>query len=90
MNLTRVDFFLLHSQLIEDGFTLANNDEYKLRTTTTLSSYFNAVIPAFEQLKKDGLIGSWGIGGLGQQKAVIAAINNEVKPEAIQCVINPF
>ena len=90
MNLTRVDLFLLHSQLIEDGFTLANNDEYKLRTTTTLSSYFNAVIPAFEQLKKDGLIGSWGIGGLGQQKAVIAAINNEVKPEAIQCVINPL
>ena len=90
MNLTRVDLFLLHSQLIEDGYILANNDEYKLRTTTTLSSYFNAVIPAFEQLKKDGMIGSWGIGGLGQQKAVITAINNEVKPEAIQCVVNPL
>ena len=90
MNLTRVDLFLLHSQLIEDGYILANNDEYKLRTTTTLSSYFNAVIPAFEQLKKDGMIGSWGIGGLGQQKAVIAAINNEFKPEAIQCVVNPL
>jgi len=90
MNLQRVDLFLLHSQLIEDDFTLHINDEFKHRTSTTLSSFFNAVIPSFEKLKKEGRIGSWGIGGLGQNKALIKAINHEIKPEAIQCVVNPL
>ena len=90
MNLQRVDLFLLHSQLIEDAFTLHTNDEFKHRTTTTLSSYFDAVIPSFEKLKEEGLIGSWGIGGLGQNEALMKAINHEIKPEAIQCVVNPL
>ena len=90
MNLQRVDLFLLHSQLIEDDFILHTNDEFKHRTATTLSSYFDAVIPSFEKLKEEGRIGSWGIGGLGQNKALIKAINHEIKPEAIQCVVNPL
>ena len=90
MNLQRVDLFLLHSQLIEDDFILHTNDEFKHRTSTTLSSYFDAVIPSFEKLKEEGRIGSWGIGGLGQNKALIKAINHEIKPEAIQCVVNPL
>tara|TARA_B100000959_G_scaffold18593_1_gene18009 strand:- start:995 stop:1978 length:984 start_codon:yes stop_codon:yes gene_type:complete len=90
MNLQRVDLFLLHSQLIEDGFILHTNDEFKHRTSTTLSSFFNTVIPSFEKLKEEGRIGSWGIGGLGQNKALKKAINHEIKPEAIQCVVNPL
>ena len=41
-------------------------------------------------IKAEGKIGSWGIGGLGQNKAVIEAINHATPPEAIQCVINPL
>ena len=33
---------------------------------------------------------SWGIGGLGQNKAIIDAINHSVPPEVIQCVVNPL
>jgi aryl-alcohol dehydrogenase-like predicted oxidoreductase len=90
MNIQKVDLFLLHSQLVEDDFTLFSNNEFKDRNSTTLSSYFNAAIPAFEQLKKEGKIGSWGIGGIGQNKALISAMNHETPPEAMQCVINPL
>ena len=90
MSIQKVDLFLLHSQLIEDDFALHANNEYRHRNSTTLSSYFNAAIPAFEKLKSEGKIGSWGIGGMGQNKALLKAINHEVQPEAMQCIINPL
>ena len=90
LNMEKVDLFLLHSQLREDDFQLYTLNEYRETNTTSLSCYYNSVIPAFERLKKEGKIGSWGIGGLGQNNAIIQAINHETKPEAIQCVINPL
>ena len=38
-------------------------------------------------LKKEGKIDHWGI-GLGQEEALIKAINHEHPPEAMQCAIN--
>ena len=90
MNMQRVDLFLLHSQLREDDFILFSNNEHRDRNSTGLSSYFNSVIPAFERLKREGKIGAWGIGGIGQKDALVEAINHEAPPEAIQCVINPL
>ena len=88
LNMERVDLFLLHTQLREDDFQLQVLNNHRDAVSTSLSCYFNAAIPAFERLKAEGKIGSWGIGGLGQNKAVIEAINHATPPEAIQCVIN--
>jgi aryl-alcohol dehydrogenase-like predicted oxidoreductase len=90
LNMEKVDLFLLHSQLREDDFQLQILNSHRDALTTSLSCYFNAVIPAFEKLKAEGKIISWGIGGIGQNKAVIDAINYSIPPEAIQCVINPL
>ena len=87
MGIEKVNLFLLHSQLIEDEYELYRFNEHRERTSTTLSIYFNAVIPAFETLKQEGKIDSWGI-GLGQEEALIRAINHETPPEAMQCVVN--
>ena len=87
MSVEKVNLFILHSQLIEDDYELPNLKEFKATNTTPLSSYFNAVIPAFEKLKKEGKIDHWGI-GLGQEEALIRAINYEHPPEAMQCVVN--
>ena len=75
MQLEKVDLFLLHSQLIEDDFRFFKYDETREASGTTLSCYFNAVIPAFEKLKQEGKISHWGI-GLGQEEALIKAINS--------------
>jgi aryl-alcohol dehydrogenase-like predicted oxidoreductase len=90
LNMERVDLFLLHTQLRQDDFQLQVLNNHRDAVTTSLSCYFNAAIPAFERLKSEGKIGSWGIGGLGQNKAIIEAINHETPPEAIQCVVNPL
>lgn len=90
LNMERVDLFLLHTQLREDDFQLQVLNNHRDAVSTSLSCYFNAAIPAFERLKAEGKIGSWGIGGLGQNKAVIEAINHATPPEAIQCVVNPL
>ena len=90
LNMERVDLFLLHSQLRQDDFQLYTLNEHRETNTTSLSCYYNAVIPAFERLKEEGKIGSWGIGGLGQTQAILEALNHEIQPEAIQCVVNPL
>ena len=90
LNMERVNLFLLHSQLRQDDFQLYTLNEHRETNTTSLSCYYNAVIPAFERLKQEGKIGSWGIGGLGQNQAILEALNHEIQPEAIQCVVNPL
>jgi len=90
MKLNKINLFLLHSQLIEDNYKLFKFDEMRAQSTTTLSCYFNAVIPAFERLKQEGKIDHWGIGGLGQEEAIIKALNHSQAPSAVQCVINPL
>lgn len=90
LNMERVDLFLLHSQLRQDDFQLYTLNEHRETNTTSLSCYYNAVIPAFERLKQEGKIGSWGIGGLGQNQAILEALNHEIQPEAVQCVVNPL
>ena len=87
MGVDKVNLFLLHSQLIEDDYQLPFLNEHRATNATTLSCYYNAVIPAFEMLKKEGKIDHWGI-GLGQEEALIKAINHEHPPEAMQCAVN--
>ena len=87
MGVDKVNLFLLHSQLIEDDYQLPFLNEHRATNATTLSCYYNAVIPAFEILKKEGKIDHWGI-GLGQEEALIKAINHEHPPEAMQCAVN--
>ena len=90
MKLEKVNLFLLHSQLIEDNYKLFKFDEMRAKSATTLSCFFNAAIPAFERLKQEGKIDHWGIGGLGQEEAIIQALNHSEAPSAVQCVINPL
>ena len=87
MGVDKVNLFLLHSQLIEDDYQLPFLNEHRATNATTLSCYYNAVIPALEMLKKEGKIDHWGI-GLGQEEALIKAINHEHPPEAMQCAVN--
>ena len=90
LGLEKVNLFLLHSQLIEDSFKLFKFDELRQKSTTTLTCFFNSAIPAFERLQCEGKIDHWGIGGLGQEEAIIKATNHSQPPSAVQCVINPL
>ncbi len=76
LGMEKVDLFLMHSQLIEDDYQLFKHNEIRAKNCTTLSCYFDEVIPTFERLKQEGKIDNWGIGGIGQEEAVLAALNH--------------
>ncbi len=55
---------------------------------TALSLFRSHVRPAFERLKMEGLIGAWGLTGIGHPDAVIEVLAEDPKPAAVQCIAN--
>ena len=50
--------------------------------------FVHAVRPAFERLKRKGLIRAWGITGIGIPSAVLETLREESPPEAVQAIAN--
>jgi aryl-alcohol dehydrogenase-like predicted oxidoreductase len=88
MRLERVDLFFLHSNIHADGFAFAHGDAHKAAFSTAWSTYVEAAVPAFEQLKAQGRIGGWGITGIGVPTAVLSALDHAPRPDAIQAIAN--
>ena len=89
MGIERADLFFLHSQLVEDGQVLSNDDELRDRIAAPLTYFMELVIPAFERLQAEGKIGGWGF-ALGQQSALESVVASESPPTAVQCAANPL
>ena len=81
MRLERVDLFFLHNQIVPD----ASADQIP---GTPHSLFVEAVRPAFEQLVARGRIGAWGITGIGVPTTIIATLNDDPAPAAVQVVAN--
>jgi len=81
MKLARVDLFFLHNLLDADAPEGA-------KSRTSLATYREALIPAFEKLREEGLIGAWGLTGIGFPSSLLQALKGEPVPAAIQCIAN--
>jgi aryl-alcohol dehydrogenase-like predicted oxidoreductase len=81
MQLERVDLFFLHNQIVPDA-TAGQTPG------TPRSLFVEAVRPALEQLVARGRIGAWGITGIGVPTTIIATLNEDPAPAAIQVVAN--
>src|SRR2546428_7576177 len=81
MRLDRVDLFFLHNQIVPD----ASADQ---TPGTPHRLFVEAVRPALEQLVARGRIGAWGITGIGVPTTIIATLNEDPAPAAIQVVAN--
>ena len=88
MKLQRVDLFFLHSNLHGEGFTYDHGDLRKDEFSTSLPLYADVVVPTMEKLKAQGLIGGWGITGIGVPSAVLDAIGHDPAPDAVQAISN--
>ena len=55
---------------------------------TQRKEYRDHVIPAFEDLRREGLVGAWGITGVGLPAAIRRALVEAPLPAAVQCVAN--
>lgn len=88
MRLERVELFFLHNQICPDDFVYPAENDRRAEIATTWSSYRNAVVPAFQQLQRDGLIGAWGITGVSVPATILDALDHEPRPHAVQAVAN--
>jgi len=81
MKLERVEFFFLHNMIVAD------EDQARYEGTPR-GLFAESVIPAFEKLKEEGLIGAWGITGIGVPDAILETIEGSPPPQAIQVITN--
>lgn len=88
MKLDRIDLFFLHSNICPDDYSYAHESATQKNWATKWSLYVEVVIPAFELLKRKGLIGAWGITGTGLPKTIMEALRHDVKPAAVQVTAN--
>ena len=91
MQLERVDLYFLHSNIVPDDYRFPDPEitpEVQSRFATTWTRYVEEVIPAFEALVADGLIGAWGITGTGLPETILDALQYEKKPSVVQAIAN--
>ena len=82
----RLDMFFLHSNLVPDGHAMWNAPD--VSRLTPLPLFRSHVRPAFEKLQAEGLIGAWGLTGIGHPDAIIEVLAEDPKPAAVQCIAN--
>jgi aryl-alcohol dehydrogenase-like predicted oxidoreductase len=88
LQLGRVDLLFLHSNLVPDGYRYPRDAATQRAFATPLSLYRDAVVPAFEALRAEGLIGHWGITGVGLPDTVIEVLGDARRPAVVQCIAN--
>jgi len=82
----RLDIFFLHSNVAPDGHAMWNAPD--VSRLTPLSLYRSHVRDAMEKLKELGLIGAWGLTGIGHPDAIVEVMQEAPKPAAVQCIAN--
>ncbi len=87
LRLSRLDLFFLHSNLVPDAQHVARRPDAASRMTL-YDTFVADVRPVFERLVGEGLIGAWGLTGIGPPDTIIqpAARANEVGVMGIRAV----
>ena len=80
MKLDHVDVMFLHNLVVADAEVGDGRSER--------SVVENAIVPAFESLVQRGLIGAWGLTGIGIPSVLIAVLDSGVRPDYIQIMAN--
>ena len=87
LRLSRLDLFFLHSNVVPDaGFAAEWGDAGSRMTPYPV--FIAHVRPAFEKLVAEGLIGAWGLTGIGHPDTIIRLLNERPAPAAVQCIAN--
>jgi aryl-alcohol dehydrogenase-like predicted oxidoreductase len=86
LRLPRLDLFFLHSNLVPAGHPMWQQPDTS--RFTPLELFTDAVRPAFERFVQEGLIGAWGLTGIGHPDAIITALQQRPAPAAVQCIAN--
>ena len=87
LRLSRLDLFSLHSNVVPDvAFTRGWGDAGSRMTPYAV--FVEHVRPLFERFVAEGLIGAWGVTGIGHPDTIIRLLGERPAPAAVQCIAN--
>jgi len=87
LRLSRLDLFLLHSNVVPDAAHITGRPDAAARMTL-YSTFAHIVRPVLEQLVEEGIIGAWGLTGIGHPDTIITLLGERPAPGAVQCIAN--
>jgi aryl-alcohol dehydrogenase-like predicted oxidoreductase len=87
LRLSRLDLFFLHSNVVPDEAFMSGWRDAASRMTP-YPVFVAHVRPVFERLVAEGLIGAWGLTGIGHPDTIIRLLNERPAPAAVQCIAN--
>jgi aryl-alcohol dehydrogenase-like predicted oxidoreductase len=87
LRLSRLDLFFLHSNVVPDATHIAHRPDGAVRMTL-YDTFVADVRPVFERLVGEGVIGAWGLTGIGHPDAIIRLLGEPPAPSAVQCIAN--
>ncbi len=87
LRLKHLDLFFLHSNVAPDDHPMRRHPTAATRMTP-YSRFVGTVRPVLERLKAEGLIGAWGLTGIGHPDAIIKLLSERPAPAAVQCIAN--
>ena len=87
LRLSRLDLFFLHSNVVPDSDHRARRPDAAARMTL-YATFVAHVRPIFERLVGEGVIGAWGLTGIGHPDTIIRLLGETPAPAAVQCIAN--
>jgi aryl-alcohol dehydrogenase-like predicted oxidoreductase len=87
LRLSRLDLFFLHSNVVPDAEFRARRAAAAPRMTL-YATFVDRVRPLFERFVAEGLIGAWGLTGIGHPDTIIRLLGERPAPAAVQCIAN--
>src|SRR5579864_3089229 len=87
LRLKRLDLFFLHSNVVPDRHEMRAHPNAAVRMTP-YSRFVETVRPVLERLVAEGLIGGWGLTGIGHPDTIIHLLQERPAPAAVQCIAN--
>jgi len=87
LKLRRLDVSFCTPMSRRTGTGCSNGPDAAARMTRH-STFVSHVRPVFSRLVEEGLIGAWGLTGIGHPDAIIALLNDRPAPGVVQCIAN--
>jgi aryl-alcohol dehydrogenase-like predicted oxidoreductase len=88
LRLAKLDLFFLHSNIVPDAAFIAPSPGDAATRMTTYAVFVDHVRPLFERFVAEGLIGAWGLTGIGHPDTIIRVLGERPAPAAVQCIAN--
>jgi aryl-alcohol dehydrogenase-like predicted oxidoreductase len=87
LRLSRLDVFFLHSNVVPGADHMARWPDAASRMTP-YALFVEHVRPLFERFVAEGLIGAWGLTGIGHPDTIVRLLGEQPTPAVVQCIAN--